>query len=188
MKAIKIIGILISLFLFFAVLPWAILLFGLLFTPNPPAPAITYGEFPCRLEYELDGETKVIEDVIICEFDGFKQHGEAGKYRNWKISLQSGNENMTLLDLRPLNETTEVGNQLLELNFFYGNGEYYMDDDYEWHARPAQDFDTVCVIYETPDGIIGGSGYTAEEAWEKYKIRLISWECESPIENQFPGD
>jgi len=139
------------------------------------------------LEYELDGETKVIEDVIICEFDGFEWHGEAGEYRKWKTSLKSGNEYMTLLDLRPLNEITETGNQLLELYFYYGDSEYYMGDD-GWFAHDAQDLDEVCVSYVTPDGIIGHSAYTAEEAWEKYKIRLISWECESPIENQFPGD
>ena len=41
------------------------------------------------------------------------------------------------------------------------------------------------VIYVTPDGIVGGSGYTPEEAWEEYKIRIISWESDPPIENSF---
>ena len=66
-----------------------------MFMPNPPAPEIKYGEFSCRLEYELDGEIKVIEDVIICEFDGFKNYGSAGSRREWKTSLESGNEYMT---------------------------------------------------------------------------------------------
>jgi len=36
----------------------------------PPEPEITYGEFPFRLEYEIDGERFVIEDVVIVEFMG----------------------------------------------------------------------------------------------------------------------
>ena len=53
------------------------------------------------------------------------------------------------------------------------------------NGNDAQDLDTVSVSYVTPDGIVGGSGYTAEEAWEKYKIKLISWECLPPIRNRF---
>ena len=87
------------------------------YTLNPPKPKITYGEFPFRLTYELDGEIKVIEDTVICEFDGFESRGTAGRYRIWKTSLKSGNERLTLLDLRPLEETNEFGYTMLELFF-----------------------------------------------------------------------
>jgi len=147
----------------------------------PSTPEIKYGEFSCRLEYELDGETKVIEDVIICEFDGFKRLGSGGKYRNWKKSLESGDEYMTLLDLRPLNEITETGNQLLELYFPYGSAEYYMENGSGKDAL----LDMIGILYETPEGKIGHSGYTPEEAWEEYEIRIISWESDPPIENRF---
>ena len=40
-------------------------------TPAPPLPEITYGEFPFRLEYELNEKLHVIEDTLIVEFDGF---------------------------------------------------------------------------------------------------------------------
>ena len=140
-----------------------------------PIPTVTYGEFSCRLEYELDGETKVIEDVIICKYAPFNNRGL------WKQSLKSGDEHMTLLDLRPLNIITETGNQLLELYFAYGSAEYYMENG---DGRDAL-LDMIGVIYVTPDGIVGGSGYTPEEAWEEYKIRLISWESDPPIENSF---
>ena len=127
------------------------------------------------MEYELDGETKVIEDVIICKYALFNNRGL------WKQSLKSGGEHITLLDLRPLNIITETGNQLLELYFPYGSAEYYMENG---DGRDAL-LDMIGVIYVTPDGIVGGSGYTPEEAWEEYKIRLISWESDPPIENSF---
>ena len=91
---------------------------------NPPKPGITYGEFPFRLTYELNGEIKVIEDTIIAEFDGFSTPTSAGIYRVWKTRLKSGNERLTLLDLRPLNEINEFGQMMLEIYFYYRNGEY----------------------------------------------------------------
>ena len=69
-----------------------------IFNPTPPPPDIQYGEFPFKLTYELNGEIKVVEDTIICEFVGFVNRGTAGKARRWKTTLKSGNEQLTLLD------------------------------------------------------------------------------------------
>ncbi len=158
---------------------------GVLFLPNPPKPEIIYGEFPFRLTYELDGEIKVIEDVIICEFDGFEIVGESGKYRKWKERLKGGDEWLTLLDLRPLEETNEFGQTMLELYFFYGTAAYYMGDELNPYARSGQTLDYISYSYQTTEGIIGGSSYEANQAWEKYRIKLISWEPSPPIQNSF---
>ena len=69
------------------VLPWMLLYLGIAFSPDPPRPEITRGEFPFRLEYEIDGKRVVIEDTLICEFDGFGMNEGAGKYRKWKGRL-----------------------------------------------------------------------------------------------------
>lgn len=156
-----------------------------MFNSNPPAPKIQYGEFPFTLTYELDGEVKVIEDTVICEFDGFVNRGSAGKARRWKTTLKSGDEQLTLLDLRPLEEINEFGQTMLELYFYYGTAAYYMGDESNPFARNAQDFNWVEYKYKTVGGTIGGSGYKADEAWEKYKIKLISWEPSEPIQNSF---
>lgn len=155
------------------------------FGPTPEKPEITYGEFPFKLVYELDGETKVIEDTIICEFDGFVNRGTAGKARRWKTTLKSGNEQLTLLNLRPLEETNELGQTVLELYFYYGTAAYYMGDNDNPFAREAQGFDYVSYKFQTADGKTGKSGYEAEKAYEKYKIKLISWESSPPIQNRF---
>lgn len=156
---------------------------GLNFLIPVPKPVITYGEFPCRLTYELNGKEKVIEDVIVCEFEGFEFKSEAGKYKKWKTYLKSGKTEMTLLDLSDLNEKNEFGHTILGFFFSYGNAEYYMGDT-ERHSIP-QISDYIEYKYKTQDGIIGGSAYKADEAWEKYKIRLISWEVSPPIQNSF---
>lgn len=149
-----------------------------------PKPEITYGEFPFKLTYELNGEIKTIEDTVICEFDGFEVIGEAGKYRKWKTSLKSGDERLTLLDLRPLNEVNEFGQVMLELFFSYGSGEYYMGDEQRFSLKP-EIRDYIEYEYKSADGTTGGSSYKADVAYEKYKIRLISWEVAPPIENSF---
>ena len=176
---IVIIGLLYFAFMFFAAFG------GLNFLIHVPKPEITYGEFPFCLTYELDDEIKVIEDTIICEFDGFEVIGESGKYRKWKTSLKSENEQLTLLDLRPSGKTNELGQKVLELYFYYGSAAYYMGDNNNPFAREAQGFDYVSYEYQTMDGKNGKSGYDAEEAYEKFKIRLINWEVSEPIQNKF---
>lgn len=175
---IVLIGLLYLGFIFFAAFG------GLNFLISVPKPEITYGEFPFKLTYELNGEIKTIEDTIICEFDGFEVLGEAGKYRKWKTSLKSGNERLTLLDLRPSKEVNEFGQTILELYFYYGNAEYYMGDTGD-RQRDAQGLDRVSYHYQNKDGTTGGSSYKADVSYEKYKIRLISWEAAPPIQNSF---
>ena len=39
--------------------------------------------------------------------------------------------------------------------------------------------------YLKEDGNYGVSTFDSEEAYERFGIRLISWECASPISNKF---
>ena len=158
---------------------------GLNFLIHVPEPQIKYGEFPFKLTYEIDGNVKVIEDVIVCEFDGYKVRGEAGKYRKWKSSLKSGNERITLMDLSDTGEKNEFGKSMLELYFYWGTADYYMSDDGTGKARTSQDLTEVCYISKGEKGVISHSSISAQEAWERYKIKLIKWECSEPIENKF---
>ena len=74
---------------------------------------------------------------------------------------------------------------ILELYFYYGTAAYYMGDNTNPFARDAQGFDYVSYEFQTADGKTGKSGYEAEEAYEKFNIRLISWEVSEPIQNTF---
>ena len=176
------IGVLCFIFVFFSAFG------GLNFLIPVPRPTVTYGEFPFRLEYEVNGNTKVIEDIIICEFDGFEVWGESGKYRKWKTYLKSGTDKscsgrITLLNMRNLNEKDDFGNTILEFFFSYGNAEYLMGE--EWHKSKAEIHSYIEFLYQNEDGMVCGSSYNADIAYERFKIRLISWECAPPIENKF---
>ena len=164
-----------------------------IFEPNPPKPEITYQEFPFNLVYEIDGEIFEINDAYVCEFDGFRYSAGSGdKSRVWKVSLKSGNERTTLLK-------TE------EFEIFYSkiNAYIYMDEpDYivkslgitlensHPRLRFANDFEKrrMSVMDDQAKGIWHieyPKSLTDEEAWEEYKLRIISWECPPPIENKF---
>ena len=188
----------IMLLVFFFI--WIVLWFGLAILPNPPKPEICYGEFPFMLTYELNGEIRTIKDVAICEFDGYGKRTEAGQSRKWTVYLKSESDEpfssreqgkemdficVTLLDLRNDDVFDDFGHEILELYFFGGNGHYYMGDVLGGHERKAQDFDWVDYIYKTANGTIGHSAFKAEEAYNKFNIRLICWEATNPIENSF---
>ncbi|MCQ4936305.1 hypothetical protein [Anaerotignum propionicum] len=63
---------------------WVTLYFGISSMPDPPVPKITHGEFPFRLEFEIDGKTVVVEDTLICEYDGVGMDEGRGNFVNGK--------------------------------------------------------------------------------------------------------
>jgi len=184
LKSMKSIFIGICIFITMAVLlvlsPWIMLFFGTIAMPNPPAPEIKYAEFPFKLEYELNGEILVIEDVVVCEFDGFETLSIGGKYRKWKSYLKSGNEKVILL------QGNDEGVSF-EIYVLYGVPEYYMGDfrrskeDYEKEMTTDRYFGYV----QWENGVQTGNVMLEEEVWDEYKLRIIDNQYSKPIENTF---
>jgi len=170
------------LVVFYFVLPWLLLFLGMQSLPNPPKPEITYGEFPFRLEYEINGERMVIYDTLICEYDGIGANTGVGKYREWKSRLASGAEEVILLEVE--NPTGKYFTDKVLTKIIYyspGSAAYYMGDNetYE-HKFPNASF---YELYE--DGTTVRGVVFADELYEKYNIKLISWEPSDPITNSF---
>jgi len=177
--------VLIILFILFVLFPAAI---------HPPRPVITYCEFPFTLIYELNGETEIIEDTAICEFDGYGELSSAGQNREWEVYLKSKKNSeeaestfvhVTLLDLRNQEVYDDFGNEVLELYFFVGNGHYYMGDTLGNLHREPQSFDEVHYMYKHKEGCIGYSSINSEVAFEKYKIKIMDWTSHDPIPNAY---
>ena len=171
-----------QLYLFFA-LAVALLCEGCLATLRPPRPEITYGEFPIRVTCEVNGEEIIVEDTVICEFDGYSWTG-GGVYRQWKSSLASGREEILLL---AIDESTE-------LSCTGDTPEYYMDDlesvnrtreGYEKLRENLFEGYFISLRKKTDNGYVS-NGLSAKEALEKYGFRVISVEYSEPIENTFP--
>ena len=142
--------------------------------PNPPLPEITYGEFPFRIEYEINGERFVIEDTVICEFDGFGM-GAMGdpKIRKWKSRLASGSDGNVLI-LQVID-----GKRKVRCNV--GSPQYYMGElgisaDVYW---PPEAF--LAENEGTPSAVV----LFPEQWYNEYNFRFISWEFTDPIVNTF---
>lgn len=173
-----------------------VMLFSYVFSSNPAAPKNKYGEFPFKLTYELNGETKVIEDVLVCEFDGYKSSGSEKK-RVWKTTLKSNSELMpysdgelVLIDTRERDIRDSKENKVLEIQYFTGSAGYYMGDRpvYAISISDVQELDHLRYLYQLDDGSIGYNAFSPDEAYEKVGIRLISWEGSDPIVNAFYGE
>ena len=144
-----------------------------LFTPNPPKPQVTYGEFPFEVVYEIDGEIITINDVYVCEYVGIGANAGYGKHRTWKGYIKStGEENLILL---------EDGS--LKLACSLGGPKYYMSDP----SMPTQEYAPKIFYIISPDEFGGTSSgvMDIEPILEQYKITLVSWKLSEPIPNSF---
>ena len=166
---ISIIGIVVLGILYFVFLPWAGVFAGMVSSPSPDKPQITYGEFPFKLVYEINGERHTVEDSLICEYAGIGMNEGIGKYREWKGHLASGNENIVLLEV----------NENMEIVYDPGNANYYMGDmpDGEGFAHLFPD---AAYNKKNSEGII-----SKKKLLSKYGIKLISWDYTKPIANEF---
>lgn len=161
-----------SIFLYFT-LPWLIIFIGMHLEPNPPRPEITYGEFPFRLEYEINGERMIVEDTLICEYDGVGANEATGKHRKWQESLASGKEKIILLRV----------NDSKEIYYDPGSARYFMGDmensDVYNHIYPD------ALYLERRNKLTANGVVYADELLEKYNIKLIRWDIAPPIKNSF---
>lgn len=159
-------------------------------TPAPPLPEITYGEFPFRLEYELNEELHVIEDTLIVEFDGFGMNEGIGRYRRWTSRLASGEDLVLLLEV----------SDNKQIFYFPGPANYYMGDRLNGynHTFPSASFIerergiTRRDILHDKElleqfGPLDQNTINEEELLNQYNIRLVNWEISEPIVNNF-GD
>ncbi len=152
--------------------PWIITSIGIWLSPNPTKPEITYGEFPFRLEYRIDDDIFVVEDVIICEYDGIKCDIDSGKYRAWKKTFKNTSEEKLLI--------LTDGDTKIYCNL--GSGGYYMGDLTHFANEPHTPEFYSITSYDDVDISLSGND---KELMEQYNIELIDWQFSKPIENKF---
>ena len=152
------------------VLPWLTLYIGLMTTPSPPKPETTYGEFPFRLVYEINGVQKVLQDTLICQYDGIGVNEAQGKYRKWTKRLASGDKRVLLLKI---SETEAI---------YYdpGSAKYFMGDDDAYQPIFPNAIYVARGILQSEERLID-----SDELLEMYGIKLISWDISPPIKNSF---
>ena len=187
MKYLLIILIPIALILIYATLPWVAIGMHSFFLPSPPMPEINYGEFPFKLVYEVNGEQKVIEDTLICEYDGIVV-GSGEKFLKWKSWLDSGKNSIVLLEVKNPPREDKHGRKIKSRSIVYwlAPTEIHMGAQRKSYYEKFEYTFPDAACYDVLDGgAISNKRISADELLEEYGIRLISWEIAPPIVNSF---
>ena len=148
-------------------------------------PEIKYGEFPLKVTYEVNGEIKVIEEVIVCEYYGMGGGGEGGKQRIWTTHTKDSPAGVVLLEI----------NEYTKLTISYESPEYYMDDLHitikeqylEWQRDNTVNRVFYVKTYDEAGVGISAEHMNSEKVYELYSLKLISWEPSPPIQNTYRG-
>jgi len=126
--------------------------------------------------YEVNGEEYTIKDTVICEYAGSRwNEGDGKKHRIWDRRFESG-EYCVLY--------TVSEDVLIVLGL--GRTTQYLMGDPEDNPLISDAYPQVLEYFES-----GTTSFTSlsfpseEEVFEKYGVRIISFEIAPPIENTF---
>ena len=160
-------------------------------TQDETLPEITTQEFPFYVEYSVNGEVFVIEDTIICDFNGLiKGRGHnTSMRRDWSQKLKSTNNTDTRVVIIKEGSKESIFsdriNSSSRICLSLGGAEYYMGEPkYDKIEKP-------CFYYEeyfrhrtgplTSECTI----LTEEQLKEFFNIEIIQFSFSPPVENTF---
>ena len=155
-------------------------------TPNAQEiePKIKYAEFPIKIEYTLNGEPKITENVLICEFKEIQ-------HTSWLEKVNTGVSNYRVWDSKFKNNQEAVpivlfDNNDITIDYALGSAGYYMNDS---AAREIY-YPSFRVFEPHPSGERVCTSFTTVEDLEnyildKYEIDIINCVLPTPIENSF---
>lgn len=150
--------------------PWLIIYLGSMFGEDPPEPAITYGEFPFELVYEINGERTTIRDVYVCEYVGVGWDAGRGSYRKWNGYVKgTGLENVLICEDVDRKVFCQVGHPL-----------YYMGyaEQLSWENKTLEPPHLYTVEKNSTADYL-----TLDEIKTVYNIDVLAWEFSDPIQN-----
>ena len=156
-----------------------------------PEPQIKEGEFPFIVEYELNGQRYLIEDIVLCSFSG---HDLSNPFpfipysRTWDSALESGDEEKCLIIEFPADsESVLVKGRInveSRIRLYYGSGGYYLGD--------REDADKAPSINYVEEYVSGKNETTVEiselsfnQLEELFGIKVVRFDFRSPIKNSF---
>ena len=154
----------------------ALLLFSLGLTScglTMPRPEVKEGQFDVSVTYEVGGETKTLDLVYVCKYDGVKMTPEGTRYRAWSGHFE-GYADGDVIEV----SKTDDGSRIVLSFLIYA--EYFMGDpestDFYPEARAER------IYFE--DGI-EMIDYDEELITEDYGVRILGINYDEPIKNTF---
>ena len=138
-----------------------------------PRPEVKSGEFDASVTYEENGESKTLDLVFVCEYEGIGWTLEGSHYRDWKGYFKGYGEG-DVIEIC----TTEDGGKVALCILIYP--EYFMGEPGYDDFGP-----TLLMNYIYYEDGIEMIEDDQEIIAENYGIRGIGIECDAPIENSF---
>ena len=153
-----------------------LLLFSLCLTScglTMPRPEVKEGQFDVSVTYEMGGETKTLDLVYVCDYDGVKMSLEGTRYRAWNGHFE-GYEDGDVIEV----SKTDDGSRIVLSFLIYA--EYFMgESDFVDFYPEAK---TERIYFE--DGI-EMIDYDEELIEKDFGVRIISINYDEPIKNTF---
>jgi len=157
---------------------------------EPTNATITYGEFPIRLVYEMNGTMYEIEEVIICYFRGMEAFTPM---RLWRAELASGDTKIVLLEEENTKSILKPKRTNLKsvVELYLSGGAYFMGDTQNAsseYAKPHIRYSEIFVeqIWNgAPYDKYESTALTNEQLSEFFGIKIIEFTYGEPIVNSF---
>ena len=154
----------------------ALLLFSLGLTScglTMPRPDVKEGRFDVSVTYEVGGETKTLDLVYVCKYDGVKMTPEGTRHRAWNGNFE-GYEDGDVIEVAKTDDGSRI---VLNISIY---AEYFMGEpestDFYPEARTER------IYFE--DGI-EMIDCDQEFIAEGYGVRIIGINYDEPIKNTF---
>ncbi|MBE6753634.1 MAG: hypothetical protein E7559_04685 [Ruminococcaceae bacterium] len=150
-------------------------------------PVVKYGEFPFVIEYEKDGKHYLIEDTLVCEFDGYDPSLHSAIIWKYYTKNKSGSASHVFEYFGEgtpslFDKERHVVRARVEINL--NNPDYYMGDPAcaDWKPR----FKYTERYNSSPNVSDVDSKYlTKGQLRRKFGIKIIRIEYSDPIENNY---
>lgn len=156
-------------------------------------PKIKEQSFPFHVEFSVKGEKYIIDDVVICKFDGLTHKGGWGSpaiIRSWTEQLKSTNEcyyrdELIIEEHQKQSLFKDRKNLDSSVYLSLGRADYYMgESNYKMTSAP-------CFYYyecfKNSSGTISAERtiLTEEQLKEFFDIEIVQWSFSDPIKNSY---
>ena len=135
-------------------------------------PKIKEAEFDFKLVYEVYEQTYEYEGSFVCKFEGFINGGGA-KDRKWSNTYKD--QNGQIVDHYKLYDLDEH-----QIFLIINNPRYFMSDPKQKSSEEY--YVSIC---ETETGYAYTGSIAEASLLKKCGFKIISWECDPPIENKY---
>ena len=148
-----------------------------------PDPTVKEGQFNFSVTYEVDGEVTTISSVYVCEFQESGMLMD-GWYITWNAYVEDSEIEALFNDESYyggiLISTNEYGKVYLDLSLY---ASYLMAEPGSEHREYKP---SIFIQYnEETAEILNTYGESDPAILESYGVKLISYECDAPIENTY---